>query len=109
MKEPHAPAQKRFRILLLIAIGAGLLIGWIDTRPGWDDTGVTVGLLFFSAAALGAVMPSRAWVWGLAVGFGIPLFNLLLHGNPAALVSFVFAFAGSFAGMVARKLAGPPG
>lgn len=100
-------ALTRFQLYLSIAVVAGLLIGWIDTSPGWDDTGITVGLIFFSSVVLGALMPSRAWVWGLAVGFGIPLFNLLLHGNAAALVSFVIAFVGSYAGAFARKFAGP--
>ena len=107
MAGPTVPALNRFRTLLIIALAAGLLIGWIDTNPGWDDTGITVGLILLSSASLGAIMPSRAWVWGLAVGCGIPLFNLLRHGNPAALVSIVFAFAGAYAGTLARKAAGP--
>jgi hypothetical protein len=82
----HASMFTRFRLLLIAAILVGLLIGWIDTSPRWDDTGITVGLIFLVSAVFGAVMPSRAWVWGLAVGSGIPVWNIVLHGNFAALV-----------------------
>ena len=102
-----SPATTRFRVYLAAALLVGLLIGWIDTRPSWDDTGITVGLIFLSSAVFGALMPSRAWVWGCAVGLGIPLMNLFLRGNPAALISFLISFAGSYMGVLARKFAEP--
>jgi hypothetical protein len=40
-----------------LGLAVGCFIGWVDTRPNWDDTGVTVGMLFLAAggtAALGA-------------------------------------------------------
>jgi len=98
-------SKKRFLFLLLASLAAGLAIGWVDTRPTWDDTGITVGSIFLISAVMGALMPSRAWVWGLTVGCGVPLFNFLLHGNAAALVSFLIAFAGSYAGAFARRMA----
>ncbi len=98
--------SQRFAVLLFISFVAGLAIGWVDSRPTWDDTGITAGSIFLVSAAIGALMPSRAWVWGLAVGCGVPLFSLLSHGNPAALVSFVIAFAGSYAGAFSRSITG---
>ena len=97
------PEKRRFVILLAISLAAGLAIGWVDSRPTWDDTGITVGALFLASAVFGFLMPSRAWVWGLTVGLGVPLFSFLSHGNPAAFVSIIIAFVGSFAGAFARR------
>src|SRR5579871_6862609 len=44
-------------LLLLGAIALGLAIAWVDSRPRWDDTGITVGVLFITSAILGAVSP----------------------------------------------------
>lgn len=35
-----------------LALIAGCALLWIDTRPGWDDTGITAGLLCLSSAAV---------------------------------------------------------
>ncbi len=103
------PANRNsFVALLLIALAAGAIIGWMDSRPNWDDTGVTVGAILVATALLGAAMPSRAWVWGLAVGLWIPLFSLLTAWHPASLSGLVFAFAGSYAGVVGRRTLAPP-
>ncbi len=100
--------EHRFWLFVSIGLAAGLIIGWVDTRPTWDDTGITVGLIFLVSAVMGAWHPSQAWAWGLVVGCGVPLMHLFVHGNPAALVSFVIAFAGSYAGALSRRLAGGP-
>ena len=34
------------KVLLPIAIGLGLLIAYVDSRPNWDDTGLTALALF---------------------------------------------------------------
>jgi len=56
----------RFTWLLAVALVLGLLIALLDSRPGWDDTGITAGVLFCVTVLLGAAMPRRAWVWALA-------------------------------------------
>ena len=91
-------------VLLAAALGAGLFIAWIDSRPGWDDTGITAGLLCAVAAMLGTASPRRPWVWGCAVGGWIPLGGLFMRGDPATLLALVAALAGAFAGAGIRKL-----
>lgn len=49
-----------------LAVVAGCLIAWIDTRPGWDDTGVTVGLIVLVASTC-AVAGLRWWHTALLV------------------------------------------
>ncbi len=93
-----------FLILLSAAIAAGQVIGWIDSRPGWDDTGITAGLLLASSALFGIIKPERPWIWAIAIGIGVPVCNGLLHGNFSSAAAIVFSFAGAFAGAYARKL-----
>ena len=92
------------KLLLLLAIGLGLLFAFVDTRPNWDDTGITVGAIVLSCASLGALAPERHWLWALAIGAWIPIFNIALAGNFGALAALVVAFAASYAGMVLRKV-----
>jgi hypothetical protein len=40
-----------------LAIAAGLLIADIDSRPAWDDTGITAGMIFFGALGRRLVAP----------------------------------------------------
>ena len=49
------PKRLRTAALVLFAIAAGCLIAAMDTRPGWDDTGVTAGALFLASAVASAV------------------------------------------------------
>jgi len=91
-------------VLLAIAVAAGIFIAWIDSRPNWDDTGITVGLVFSFTAMLGTASPRRAWIWGLAVGGWIPLAGLMMKGEPATLLALAAGLAGAYAGAGIRKL-----
>jgi len=97
--------SRSFSLLLVLALALGAAITWIDTRPTWDDTGVTAALVFAATALLGLAGPSRAWVFALAVGAWIPAFGLV-KGNHATLLALVFAFAGAYSGVLARRLMG---
>jgi len=71
----------KFWLLFIIAIALGMMIGFVDSRPHWDDTGITVGMILVAAACLGFVMPERAWIWALSVGFWVPVWNIFLNHN----------------------------
>jgi hypothetical protein len=102
--------RKAFSIALLIAaIALGLLIAWVDSRPAWDDTGITVGAVFLTAALFGAIRPDRPWIWTLAVGVWIPLFGITVHHNSGSLLALVPALLGAYAGALARRAISPPG
>lgn len=87
---------------LLLALAIGIGIAWIDSRPGWDDTGITAGLVFLSSAVLGAAAPRYPWAWALAIGGWIPLVELAQARNAGALLALAIAFAGAYAGWGAR-------
>ncbi len=93
------------KALFAAALAAGLLIAWVDARPGWDDAGVIVFALFLSAGIIGIFVRRRAWLFGLAVGIWISLWGILVSRNPLFLVLLAFPMAGVHAGWALRKLA----
>ncbi|HEX5010243.1 MAG TPA: hypothetical protein VFY71_07565 [Planctomycetota bacterium] len=49
------------------ALAAGLAIAWVDSRPTWDDTGISAAALFV-ASGLAARLGVTWWVAALLVG-----------------------------------------
>ena len=100
--------NRRDRWLVAAALVAGLTIAFIDSRPTWDDTAITVGALFTVSAAIAAFAGRRPWLWGSLVGVWIPIFEIR-PGLPAApLAALAFSVIGSFLGwVVGRFLRGP--
>jgi hypothetical protein len=90
--------------LLIAALMAGLAITWVDSRPSWDDTGITALFILVTTLALGAMRPRQAWLSALAVGVWIPLLGVIRSGNYGAVLALVFAFAGAYAGAFGRRL-----
>ncbi len=96
------------RALVPAAIGffVGLGIGYVDSRPTWDDTGITAGAVFLAAAVLAAVRPSVFWLTGLAVGLPVLAVNVVLHSNYGSAIAVGVSLVGSVLGYVAGKLLG---
>ncbi len=92
------------KVLFVAALAIGAGIAYVDSRPNWDDSGVTAAAILVSCGILGAAGPSRAWLWALAVGLWIPLLGIALHRNYGSLLALPFAFAGAFAGMALRRM-----
>ena len=91
-------------VLLAISLAIGGAIAYVDSRPGWDDTGVTALAIFLSCGLLGAAGPGRPWLWALAVGAWIPAIGITQTGNYGTLLALPFAFAGAYAGMALRRI-----
>ena len=89
--------------MIILAVAGGLVIAWVDSRPTWDDAGITAGMLFLTAALFGALHPPRAPVWALAVGVWVPLAGIVLHHNFGSLLALGVAFFGAYAGALARR------
>jgi len=92
--------------VLIAALIIGVAITWVDTRPKWDDTGITAGSIFIATIILGALRPQQAWLSALAVGVWIPLVETIRIGNYAACLTLIVAFAGAYLGAFGRKLLG---
>ncbi len=95
--------KRRDWILVAVSILIGFVIAWIDTRPGWDDTGIEVGLILLSSAGCGILSPRFAWLWALSIGVWTPLANALAHHGFASSITLVFAFVGAYAGAFIGK------
>lgn len=95
------------RILFAVALVVGAVVTYVDSRPTWDDTGVTVTALFLAAGALGFLGPRRPWLWALALGVWIPLLAVVRTRNYAAMLALVVALAGAYAGAAVRKCSSP--
>ncbi len=94
--------RTRTVVLWIAALAAGAAILWIDSRPTWDDTGITAGLLLLTSAGFGMAEPHQPWRWGLAVGAWIPVLQLFTAWQPLSLVILGIAMVGAYAGSLFR-------
>jgi hypothetical protein len=92
------------RFVLLVALGIGITLGYVDSRPSWDDTAVMAFAILAAAAVLGALAPQRPWAIALAVGVWVPLLDILTQANYGSLLALAFAFAGAYAGSLLRRM-----
>lgn len=95
------------RALLVAAVAVGLGIAYLDSRPSWDDAGITACSMLIAAAVFGLIAPRRPWRWALAIGIWIPLYALARAATPASfamIVVLVFPLAGAYVGMGVRRL-----
>jgi hypothetical protein len=95
------------RIAGTIAVVAGLAIGFIDSRPGWDDTAITAVLLALAAGIATTLDPRRWLLLTAIVGGPIVLLEVPSTGSLAPLAALVFAGVGAAAGWLAGRTAGP--
>ncbi|MBI2780458.1 MAG: hypothetical protein HYX55_01520 [Chloroflexi bacterium] len=97
-----------------LALVAGLVLMFMDTRPAFDDTAITVvglvGAAFLAVVIDGSADLRRALALALLVGIWIPIVEIALSGTFGSVMALVFAGAGAVAGLlVARTLRGPDG
>lgn len=91
--------------LLPLALALGLAMAWVDSRPTWDDTGVSAFAVLTTCGLLGLFEPTRPYLWAVAIGAWFPLLALLQHGSMGASLALAFAFAGAYCGRFVRRLA----
>ena len=92
------------RILLGAAILFGLLVAYVDSRPTWDDTGITVFALLVGSGIVGLLAEKRPWLFGLAVGIWLPLWYIVTKHDVSMLITLAFPLVGVYAGWTARRL-----
>lgn len=96
------------RAVIVSTLGfvAGLGIGYVDSRPTWDDTGVTVGVVFLAAAVLAATRPRSFWLIGLAVGLPVLGMNVFFRASYASAIAVGIGLSGAGAGALCGWLLG---
>lgn len=90
----------------LLSLAIGCLIGFVDSRPTWDDTGITAGSIFLASLLIAAWRPRSAWLTGLLIGVPVFAFNVIAHGNLASNIAIVIALVGSAVGIMIAKVVG---
>lgn len=97
------------KILLALAVVTGLFIAYVDSRPSWDDTGITVGAMLLSSGLISLLGYRRPWLIALAIGLWTPLYETYLSRNynlPGAILFPVFVLLfpliGAYAGWAVR-------
>jgi hypothetical protein len=96
--------NKQFIIYLVLAVITGICIAWIDSRPNWDDTGITAGLIFSSAAIFGYLATRKPWLIALGVCVWIPLYGNLVSHNYGGFLALVPGFAGAYLGYAIKLM-----
>ena len=107
-------ARWREPLLAIVAAAAGVAIGWVDSRPAWDDTGITAVSLL--GVSLLVAWLSGRWplAWAVLVGVWTPILEIPASGRLASLLALAFTLVGSLIGYGIRRIsprseAGPPG
>lgn len=98
-------SRARVRLLLPLALALGLLMAYVDSRPTWDDTGVSALAVLLTCGLLGLIEPTQPYLWATAIGWWFPALSILLHGNYGAFMALGVAFLGAYGGHVVRRLA----
>ena len=97
------------KMLFSLAVLMGILIAFVDSRPTWDDTGITAGMMLLSSGLFTLLGHRRPWLIALAVGLWTPLYETYLSGNfrlPGVILLPLFilliTFVGAYAGWAVR-------
>lgn len=94
------PLARRVLVGSGLALVAGLAIAWVDTRPGWDDTGITVGLVTIAAGGASLV---GAPFWLAALLVSGPMIVREIAGGYAVLVSLPIALVAAGLGALVKR------
>lgn len=89
--------------MIIGALVVGIAIAWVDSRPGWDDTAVSVAALVVASFGFAAVSGRRPWLWALLVGVWTPLVEIGSTGQLASLAALAFSAIGAALGYVSAR------
>ena len=90
------------KLLIAIAIIAGLFFAYVDSRPTWDDTGVLAGAILLTCGLIMVLGYQHPWLLALAVGAWIPLWGIFITHNYESILALAIAFIGAYAGWALR-------
>lgn len=97
-----------FLTFFILAIVLGLGISWIDSRPNWDDTGISAFMIAFAATLCAYAATKKPWLIALAVSTWIPVFSMATDQNFGSLLAFIPGFAGAYTGYYLKRMITKP-
>ena len=100
--------KKSFIPSIILALFFGVGIAWIDSRPTWDDAGVTVLMVLIAAFACGFIAVQKPWLFAVLVSIWIPMVGIIGSDTYSGLLVLVPGFIGAYTGsgfkqMIARS------
>jgi hypothetical protein len=95
--------KKSFILSVVLGLILGLTIAWIDSRPNWDDTGISVLLLLAAAMLCGFLASRKPWMIALVVSIWIPLTSICITHNYGGFMALVPGFIGAYAGWFIKR------
>jgi hypothetical protein len=90
--------MKTFGVSFFLAAISGIGIAWIDSRPNWDDTGISIFMIASAATLFGYLTSQKPWLIALAVSLWIPVLSIATTQNYGGLLAFIPGFAGTYTG-----------
>ena len=91
------------KILSAVAVILGLFITYVDSRLGWDDSGISAGALLLTCGLIALLGYRRPWLLALLVGGWIPLYGIFVSRNFGSILALVIALIGAYAGWAVRQ------
>ena len=85
------------------ALAGGIGIALVDSRPDFDDTGITAVGLLVAGALAAALDGRRPLLWAVLVRSWIPLLEIPAARSSAPLAALVFAGIGAVVGRLAAR------
>jgi hypothetical protein len=98
---------RRDGLLALVAGAIGLRLGYLDSRPSWDDTGITAALLLLTSAMAAGLSGRRPWLWAFLIGVWIPLLEIRGAAGLASLGALAVSTVGAFGGYFLVRVSPP--
>lgn len=99
----RGPWTRRDGIAVIVAVSAGVALAIIDSRPAFDDAGVTAVGLALAAGLAAFVSGRRPWLWSVAAGIRVPLVELRDLANGGPLLALAACATGAAAGWFAAR------
>lgn len=91
------------KLLLVLAMVFGLLVTYVDSRPSWDDTGITVFALLIGSGFIGFLVEKRPWLFALAIGLWLPLWYVITTHDLTMIILLVIPFLGVYIGWALHR------
>jgi hypothetical protein len=100
---------RRDGLLALAAAAIGLTLGYLDSRPSWDDTGITAALLLLTSAMVAGLSGRRPWLWALLIGTWTPLLEISSSAGVASVAALALSALGAFGAYLLVRTSAPEG
>jgi len=102
MSSPKGVSLRDAALLLLVVL-LGLGIAYVDSRPAWDDSGISALALLGAGGLTGLLIRRGPWFYALALGIWIPLWGAVVLGNAGLFLILPIPFAGVYLGWWLRR------